>query len=127
MTTRRTIAAAAVTTSMLFSVFLGFSYAQVATPNAKQSDKVLFGRAMTAMQKSEYVAARTLLETLINNHPDSDYVPRAKLSIADARYAEGAFKRAEVEYRDFITFFPDRPEVAQAQLKIDSIHRKAKS
>jgi outer membrane protein assembly factor BamD len=125
MAIQRTIAAA-VTTGVL-SMFLGFSHAQVATSNVKQSDKVLFGRAMTAMQKSEYLAARTLLETLINSHPDSDYVPRAKLSIADAWYAEGAFKQAEVEYRDFITFFPNRPEVAQAQLKIDSIHKKTRS
>jgi hypothetical protein len=58
MTIRRTIAAA-VTTGVVFTVFLAFSYAQVATPNVKQSDKVLFGQAMTAMQKSEYVAART--------------------------------------------------------------------
>jgi outer membrane assembly lipoprotein YfiO len=126
MTIRRIIASA-VTTGVLFTVFLAFSYAQVATPNLTQSDKVLFGRAMTAMQKSEYVAARTLLETLIKSHPDSDYVPRAKLSIADAWYAEGAFKQAEVEYQDFITFFPDRPEVAQAQWKINSIHKRAKS
>ena len=125
MAIQRTIAAA-VTTGVL-SMILGFSHAQVATSNVKQSDKVLFGRAMTAMQKSEYLAARTLLETLINSHPDSDYVPRAKLSIADAWYAEGAFKQAEVEYRDFITFFPNRPEVAQAQLKIDSIHKKTRS
>jgi outer membrane protein assembly factor BamD len=120
MTIRRTMAAA-VTTGVLFTVFLALSFAQVATPNVQQSDKVLFGRAKTAMQKSEYVAARTLLETLIKSHPDSDYVPRAKLSIADAWYAEGAFDQAEMEYRDFITFFPDRPEAAQAQLKIDSI------
>jgi outer membrane protein assembly factor BamD len=125
MAIQRTIAAA-VTTGVL-SMFLGFPHAQVATSNVKQSDKVLFGRAMTAMQKSEYLAARTLLETLINSHPDSDYVPRAKLSIAGAWYAEGAFKQAEVEYRDFITFFPNRPEVAQAQLKIDSIHKKTRS
>ena len=126
MTIQRTIAAA-VTTGVLLSVFLGFSHAQVATSNVRQSDKVLFGRAMTALQKSEYLAARTLLQTLINSHPDSGYVPRAKLSIADAWYAEGAFKQAEVEYRDFITFFPNRPEVPQAQLKIDSIHKKTRS
>ena len=67
-----------------------------------------------------------LLETLISSHPDSDYVPRAKLSIGDAWYAEGNFKRAEVEYRDFITFFPNRPEVAQAKFKIKSIQEKTK-
>jgi outer membrane protein assembly factor BamD len=71
-------------------------------------------------------AARTLLETLINNRPDSDYVPRAKLSVADAWYAQGSFKQAEVEYRDFITFFPNRPEVAEAQLRIEAIHKKVK-
>src|SRR6202140_1541092 len=105
MTIRRTMAAA-VTTGVLFTVFLALSFAQVATSNVQQSDKVLFGRAKTAMQKSEYVAARTLFETLIKSHPNSDYVPHAKLSIADAWYAEGAFKQAEVEYRDFVTFFP---------------------
>ena len=125
MTIQRTIAAS-VTTGVLLSVFLGFSHAQVATSNVKQSDKVLFGRAMTAFQKSEYLAARTLLETLINSHPDSDYVPRAKLSIADAWYAEGAFEQAELEYRDFIAFFPNRPEVPLAQLKIDSSHKKTR-
>jgi beta-lactamase regulating signal transducer with metallopeptidase domain len=91
----------------------------------KQSDNVLFDRAVKAMQQSEYAAARTLLETLINSHPDSDYVPRAKLSVADASYAQGNFRQAEVEYRDFITFFSNRPEVAEAQLKIEAIHRKA--
>jgi outer membrane protein assembly factor BamD len=126
MTMLRNIAGA-VTAGVLFSLFLGLSHAQVASPNARQSDKVLFSRAVTAMEKSEYIAARTLLETLINSHPDSNYVPRAKLSIADTWYAEGAFKRAELEYRDFITFFPNRPEVAQAQSRIDSIHKKIRS
>jgi len=125
MAIQRTIAAA-VTTGVLLSVFLGFSQAQVAGSNVEQSDRVLLGRAMTAMQKSEYLAARTLLETLINSHPDSDYVPRAKVSIADAWYAEGAFEQAELEYRDFIAFFPNRPEVPLAQLKIDSSHKKTR-
>jgi len=87
---------------------------------------MLFDRAMKAMQQAEYAAERAVLENLINTYPDSDYVPRAKLAIADAWYAQGTFKQAEVEYRDFITFFPNRPEVAQAQLKIEAIHKKAR-
>jgi outer membrane protein assembly factor BamD len=129
MMIRRTITAA-VTIGALFLVCLGFSYAQVASSKtdvgARQSDKVLFDWAMKAMQQSDYAAARTLLETLINNRPDSDYVPRAKLSVADAWYAQGSFKQAKVEYRDFITFFPNRPEVAEAQLRIEAIHKKVK-
>jgi outer membrane protein assembly factor BamD len=129
MMIRRTIAAA-VTMGALFSVCLGFSHAQVASSKTdvglRQSDKLLFDRATKAMRQSEYATARTLLETLINKHPDSAYVPRAKLSIAEAWYAEGTFKQAEVEYRDFITFFPNRPEVAEARLKIEAIRKRAR-
>jgi outer membrane protein assembly factor BamD (BamD/ComL family) len=67
------------------------------------------------------VAARTLLETLINARPDSDYVAGAKLSIADAWYSEGKFKEAEMEYVHFVTFFPNRPEVPKAQLRAETI------
>ena len=51
-----------------------------------------------------------------------DNVPRA-LSISDWWFSEHAFKQAESEYRDFVTFFPNRPEVVEAQRRIDSIHR----
>jgi len=128
---RRTIAAAITMAAALFSVCLGFSHAQQvgsskSNVGVREPDKVLFDRATRAMQQSEYATARTVLETLINKHPDSDYVPRAKLSIADAWYAEGTFKQAEAEYRDFITFFPNRPEVAEARLKIEAIHKRAR-
>jgi len=126
---RRTIAAA-VTMGALFSVCLGFSHAQQVGSSksdvgVRQRDKVLFDRATRAMQQSEYATARTVIETLINKHPDSDYVPRAKLSIADAWYVEGTFKQAEAEYRHFITFFRNRAEGEEARLKIEAIHKSA--
>jgi len=94
------------------------------TANVHQSDRMLFERAQKAIQKSNYAEARNLLETLIDTHPASDYVPRAKISIADSYYSQQAFRQAELEYRDFITFFPNRPEVADAQHRIDSIDNK---
>jgi outer membrane protein assembly factor BamD len=122
--------ASAVLTSVLFLVPMACSHAQARTPNTsasvEQPDNVLFEQAMKAMKKSKNAEARTLLESLIRSHPDSDYVPRAKLSIGDAWYAEGAFRQAEMEYRDFITFFPNRPEVAETKLKIDAIQKKTK-
>ena len=128
MMIRRTIAVG-ITVGAMFLVCLGFTHAHVASSktvvDVKQSDNVLFDRAMKAMQQSEYAAARTLLETLIDSHSDSTLVPRAKLSIADACYEEGRFNQAELEYRDFITFFPNRPEVAKTQLRIEAIHKKA--
>lgn len=97
----------------------------IANVDSKQPDKVLFDRAMGSMKKARYVEARTLLETMINAYPDSEYVARAKLEIGDSWYDEGgtaAWQQAEVQYKDFITFFPNMPEAAEAQLKVAYIH-----
>jgi outer membrane protein assembly factor BamD len=92
---------------------------------SKQPDKVLFDRAMDAMKHNRFDVARMTLQTLINTYPDSEYVARAKLAIGDSWYAEGgsaSLAQAEIEYKDFITFFPNMPEAAEAQLKIANIH-----
>jgi outer membrane protein assembly factor BamD len=97
----------------------------IASIDSKQPDKVLFDRAMDAMKHNRFDVARLTLQTLINTYPDSEYIARAKLSIADSWYAEGGSAsqaQAEVEYKDFITFFPNMPEAAEAQLKIANIH-----
>ena len=97
----------------------------IANVDSKQPDKVLFDRAMVSMKKAKYEEARTLLETMINAYPDSEYVARAKLAIGDSWYDEGggaAWAQAETQYKDFITFFPNMPEAAEAQLKVAFIH-----
>jgi outer membrane protein assembly factor BamD len=110
---------------------LGCSNKKVQNPiahiDSKQPDKVLFDRAMDAMKHNKYDVARLSLQTLINTYPDSEYVARAKLAIGDSWYAEGgaaALTQAESEYKDFITFFPNMPEAAEAQMKIANIHYK---
>ena len=127
MTISRSLASA-VATSLLLLAPLMSSRAQgpAHTPSAEvqQPDGALFQRAMKAMKESRFAAARTLLNNLIRSYPDSDYVPRAKLAIGDAWYAEGAFAKAAMEYTDFVTFFPNRPEVAEAKLKLESMQKK---
>ena len=97
----------------------------LADVNSKQPDKVLFDRAMDALNHGKFDTARITLQTLINTYPDSEYIARAKLGIGDAWYREGgttALAQAEIEYKDFITFFPNLPEAAEAQLKVADIH-----
>src|SRR6266478_918959 len=97
----------------------------LANVGSKQPDKVLFDRAMDAMKHNRFDVARITLQTLINTYPDSEYIARAKLAVADSWYAEGggtALSQAEIEYKDFETFFPNMPEAAEAQLKIANIH-----
>src|SRR5437867_1328460 len=97
----------------------------LANVGSKQPDKVLFDRAMDAMKHNRFDVARLTLETMINTYPDSEYIARAKLGVADSWYAEGgstALSQAEIQYKDFITFFPNMPEAAEAQLKIANMH-----
>ncbi|HEU5450915.1 MAG TPA: outer membrane protein assembly factor BamD [Terriglobales bacterium] len=97
----------------------------IANVNSKQPDKVLFDRAMDAMKHNHYDVARMTLQTLINTYPDSEFLARAKLAVGDSWYAEGgatALAQAESEYKDFITFFPNMPEAAEAQMRIGDIH-----
>jgi len=99
----------------------------IANVDSKQPDKVLFDRAMEAMKKGKYDVARITLQTLINTYPDSEFIARAKLAVGDSWYAEGttaAYQQAEVEYKDFQTFFPNLPEAAEAQLKVANMHYK---
>lgn len=97
----------------------------LANVDSKQPDKVLYDRAMDSMKHGRFQEARTLLDTLINTYQDSEYIARAKLGVGDAWYAEGgsaAWQQAEVQYKDFQTFFPNLPEASEAQLKVANIH-----
>jgi len=93
--------------------------------DSQQPDKELFDRAADFLEHSRFMEARLLLQTLINTYPDSEYLAKAKLAIADSWYRQGASSdllQAEAEYRDFITFFPTMPEAAEAQMRVAMIH-----
>jgi outer membrane protein assembly factor BamD len=93
--------------------------------DSKQPDKVLFDKAMVSMKKGRYDVARLTLQTLLNTYPDSEYRMRAKLAVGDTWFKEGgaaALTQAEAEYKDFITFFPNAPEAAEAQMKVGDIY-----
>src|SRR5580698_3861769 len=92
---------------------------------SKQPDKELFDKAMTAMKKGKFDVARLDLQTLLNTYPESEYQMRAKLAVGDSWFKEGgtaALTQAEAEYKDFITFFPNTPEAAEAQEKVADIY-----
>src|ERR1700721_1177905 len=115
--------------ALLLTLAVGCTNKKSANPLAnvgsKQPDKVLFDRAMDAMKHNRFDVARMTLQPLINPYPDSEFIARAKLAVADSWYAEGgttAMAQAEIEYKDFRTFFPNMPEAAEAQLKVANIH-----
>ena len=97
----------------------------LANVNSKQPDKELYDKAMIAMKKGHFDVARLDLQTLLNTYPESEYQMRAKLAVGDSWFKEGgtaALTQAEAEYKDFMTFFPNAPEAAEAQMKVADIY-----
>ena len=90
-----------------------------------QPDKILFEKATNEISHGRFDVGRLTLQTLMNTYPDSEYLAKAKLAIADSYYKEGGVSgltQAEVEYRDFETFFPTAPEAPEAQFRIGMAH-----
>jgi len=95
--------------------------------NTQQPDKVLFDQAMHDIERGHYEVARISLQTLMNTYESSEYLAKAKLAIADSWYREGGangLAQAEAEYKDFILFYPNMEEAAQAQNRVCEIHYK---
>ncbi len=97
------------------------------TKNTQQPDKVLFDQAVKDIEHGRYEVARISLQTLMNTYESSEYMAKAKLAIADSWYREGGANgmgQAEAEYKDFILFYPQMEEAAEAQNRVCDIHYK---
>jgi len=96
-----------------------------APDNTAEPDKVLYGKAMDDIKHGRQEVGRLNLQTLINTYPDSEYLAKAKLGIADSYYKEGGtanLTQAVQAYKDFIIFFPFMPEASYAQLQVAMTH-----
>src|SRR5580693_5591589 len=113
-----------------FGLFHRKKYETPITKDTLQPDKILFDRAIRNIEHGDYEAARLTLNTLINTYDTSEYLAKAKLAIADSWFREGdahGLAQAEIEYKDFILFYPNMEEAAQSQSKVCDIHIKQMS
>jgi outer membrane protein assembly factor BamD len=95
--------------------------------NTAEPDKVLYEKAINDVKHGRHEVGRLNLQTLINTYPDSEYLAKAKLAIADSFYKEGGtanLTQAVQAYKDFDIFFPMLPEAAYAQLQVAMTHFK---
>jgi len=95
--------------------------------NTAEPDKILYNKAMEDIKHGRHEVGRLNLQTLINTYPDSEYLAKAKLAIADSFYREGGtanLTQAIQAYKDFGIFFPMMEEAAYAQLQVAMTHFK---
>jgi outer membrane protein assembly factor BamD len=89
--------------------------------NTAEPDKLLYNKALDDIKHGRHEVGRLGLQTLINTYPDSEYLAKAKLAIADSYYKEGGTAnttQAIAGYKDFIVFFPFLPEAPYAQMQV---------
>jgi outer membrane protein assembly factor BamD len=119
------LAAAVVAAGLSSCGFRRHPYDNPISKDTKQPDKVLFDRSINDIEHGRYEVARITLNTLINTYDQSEFLAKAKLAIADSWYREGGshgFAQAEIEYKDFILFYPTMEEAAEAQHRVCMIH-----
>lgn len=106
----------------------GEKKSKVAAEEAREGrDRELFSEGIREMQDGKYVRSRLLFNTLVNTYADSPLLPVTRLAIADSFYREGSYSamnQAEVEYRDWLQFFPKHELADDVVMKIAEIHMR---
>lgn len=96
-------------------------YEELTGTVAPGRDRELFELAAKEVRKGNYESGRLLFNTIITTYAESQYLPLAKLALADSFYLEGtssALIQASAAYQDWLTFFPTDPLADDVMLKV---------
>jgi outer membrane protein assembly factor BamD len=66
----------------------------------------LYSIGENALNRKRYDEARDNFKKIVERHPNSSYVARARFLIGEAFYREGDFDKALKEFEAFLSFFP---------------------
>ena len=78
------------------------------------SDQEMMSRAEAAMTRKKYDEGRKNLQRLINQFPESELVPPARLSVGRSFFNEKRYDEARAEYQRFIELFPQHERIDEA-------------
>src|ERR671925_77008 len=118
------------TSALLLTVLIGFGAACGASRDnvpvgTAQADEFLFKRGQEELKERHWAAAREYFRQIVDNYPQSQYRPDAKLAVGDTYVGEGtseAYVLAENEFREFLTFYPTHRRADYAQYKLGMAH-----
>jgi len=78
------------------------------------SDQELMSRAEAAIAKKKHDEGRKDLQRLINQFPESELVPTARLNVGRSYFNEKRYEEARAEYQRFVELFPQHERVDEA-------------
>jgi outer membrane protein assembly factor BamD len=90
-------------------------------PGTAQADQFLFTQAEAAFKDRKWIQAREYYRQIVDNYPQSEYRPDAKLAVGDTYIGEDTTESlllAINEFREFLTFYPTHQRADYAQYRL---------
>lgn len=91
-----------------------------------QSEQKSYETALAIFQSGDYPGAANALNTFLQTHNRSIYVPSAQYSLGIAYYAQKDYKNAINTFQVLLKSFPDSPKAPDAMLNIASCYSEQK-
>ena len=85
---------------------------------ASSSDEIVWQAAEKAFQKRQWESARKYYRRIVDGFPQSEYLPAARLNLAETHFKEGGtgnYILSIAAYREFLTLYPSHPKSDYAQ------------
>jgi outer membrane protein assembly factor BamD len=90
-------------------------------PANAEADQFLFERGSAEFKEGNWIVAREYYRQIVDNYPQSQYRPDAKLGVGDTYIGEHTTESlllAVNEFREFLTFYPTSPRADYAQFRL---------
>jgi outer membrane protein assembly factor BamD len=94
-------------------------------PGTVEADQFLFTQGEAALKDRKWIQAREYYRQIVDNYPQSEYRPDAKLAVGDSYIGEDTTESlllAANEFREFLTFYPTHPRADYAQYRLGVSH-----
>ncbi len=90
-----------------------------------EADKFLYEKGEAAFKDRKWINAREYYRQIVDNYPQSQYRPDAKLAVGDTYIGESTTESlllAVNEFREFLTFYPTHVRADYAQYRLGYAH-----
>lgn len=90
-------------------------------PGTANADEFLFRRGQEEFKERHWLQAREYFRQIVDNYPQSQYRPDAKLAVGDTYVGEDTTESlllAVNEFREFLTFYPTNTRADYAQFRL---------
>lgn len=85
------------------------------------ADQYLFTQGQAALKDRKWLQAREYFRQIVDNYPQSEYRPEAKLAVGDTYVGEHSTEALLLginEFREFLTFYPTNARADYAQYRL---------